>query len=96
MLGIPSYGVIRDGDWKLIEWYEDGRCELFNLRDDIGEKTDRAGENPDKVKALQGKLDAWRKAVKAVMPTPNPAQKSKPGPQDNGRQQPNRTHRQES
>ena len=31
-------GVIRDGDWKLLEFFEDGRLELYNLKDDIGEK----------------------------------------------------------
>jgi len=65
-------GAVRDGDWKLIEWYEDGRLELFNLRTDIGEKNNLAASNPDKVKALHEKLIAWRKSVNAVMPLPNP------------------------
>ena len=74
--GAPG-GAVRDGEWKLIEWYEDGRCELFNLRDDIGEKTNRAAEHPQQVKELRGKLAAWRKTVLAVMPTPNPEDKAK-------------------
>jgi arylsulfatase A-like enzyme len=68
--GAPC-GCIREGDWKLIEWYEDNRAELFNLKDDIGEKTDLAAQMPDKVKDLTAKLHAWRKEVGAIMPTPN-------------------------
>ncbi|MFA6271374.1 MAG: sulfatase, partial [Candidatus Paceibacterota bacterium] len=69
--GAPA-GSVRDGDWKLVEWYEDGRLELFNLRDDIGEKNNLATANPEKTKALHDKLTAWRKDVRAVMPLPNP------------------------
>lgn len=69
--GAPS-GAVRDGDWKLIEWYEDGSLELFNLHDDIGEKKNLAAQNPDKVKELHTKLVAWRTEIKAIMPTPNP------------------------
>ena len=69
--GAPS-GAIRDGDWKLIEWFEDGRVELFNLRDDIGEKRDLADEYPYRAGVLLAKLDAWRAEVGAKMPTPNP------------------------
>jgi arylsulfatase A-like enzyme len=72
--GAPS-GCIRDGDWKLIEWYEDNRAELFNLRDDPGEKQDLAGRMPDKVKELTTRLHEWRASVGGIMPTPNPAWK---------------------
>ena len=68
--GAPG-GAVRDGDWKWIEWYEGG-MELFNLRDDPGEKRNLAKENPAKAKALQAKLAAWRKDVGALMPAPNP------------------------
>ncbi len=68
--GSPA-GAIRVGDWKLIEWYEDGRHELFNLHEDVGERRNRAGENPAKVQELAAQLDAWRKSVGAKMPTPN-------------------------
>jgi arylsulfatase A-like enzyme len=76
----PHYGnqggapgaAIRMGDWKLIEWYENGRRELFNLREDLGEEKDLALSNPDQVKVLAAKLEAWRKNVGALMPTPNP------------------------
>jgi arylsulfatase A-like enzyme len=69
--GAPG-GAVRDGDWKLIEWYEDSTPELFNLRDDLEEKHNVAAANPAKVKELQAKLGAWRKQVGAVMPAPNP------------------------
>lgn len=69
--GAPS-GCVRDGDWKLIEWYEDSRAELFNVGDDISEKTDLAAQMPDKVKDLTAKLHTWRESVGAIMPTPNP------------------------
>ncbi|MES2506080.1 MAG: sulfatase [Verrucomicrobiota bacterium] len=76
----PHYGnqggapgaAIREGDWKLIEWYEDGRRELFNLREDLGEQKDLATSNPVEATALAAKLEAWRKDVGALMPTPNP------------------------
>jgi arylsulfatase A-like enzyme len=68
--GFPS-GAVRDGDWKLIEWYEDGQLELFNLRQDIGEQKNLAGENPGKAKELQELLAGWRTRVGAVMPTVN-------------------------
>jgi arylsulfatase A len=65
-------GAIRQGNWKLIEFYEDGRLELYNLKDDIGEKENLAAKMPEKAAELQGKLTAWRKSVGAEMPTPNP------------------------
>ncbi len=69
--GAPA-GTIREGDWKLIEWFEDGRLELFNLREDIGEKNNVSAANPGKTKELHDKLMAWQKEVNAVMPLPNP------------------------
>jgi arylsulfatase A-like enzyme len=69
--GAPS-GSLRAGDWKLIEWFEDGRVELFNLQTDFVEQNNLAGKDPEKVKALQAGLAQWRKDVGARMPTPNP------------------------
>ena len=69
--GAPG-GAVRQGDWKLIEWYEDGRLELFNLREDIGERNNLAQEEPDRVRELHVKLKAWRRQINAKMPTPNP------------------------
>ena len=65
-------GAIRAGDWKLIEFFDDGVLELYNLRNDIGEANNRAGAMPEKAAELQKKLASWRKEVGARMPTPNP------------------------
>ena len=75
-------GVIRDGDYKLIEFFEDGRRELYNLREDIGEKKNLASDMPDKTRQLYDKLVAWRKAVNAPMPTPNKPTNAKPKQKD--------------
>jgi arylsulfatase A-like enzyme len=68
--GAPG-GAIREGDWKLIEWYEDGQVELFNLAADISEHYDVSARFPDKAKAMQAKLRAWLKATNAKMPVRN-------------------------
>jgi arylsulfatase A-like enzyme len=65
-------GAIRDGDWKLLEFFEDARLELYHLTEDIGEKRNLAAAQPEKTKELHEKLRAWRKGIKAPMPTPNP------------------------
>lgn len=65
-------GAIRAGDFKLVEYYENGRRELFNVKQDISESRNLAAEQPEVVKDLAAKLDAWRKEVGALMPTPNP------------------------
>ena len=64
-------GLIQMGDWKLMEYLEDGRLELYNLRDDIGETKNLAATMPDKAKELHARLVAWRKDVNAPMPTKN-------------------------
>ncbi len=63
--------LIQAGDWKLMEFLEDSRLELYNLRADIGEARNLAKEMPDKAKELHARLVAWRAEVKAPMPTPN-------------------------
>ncbi|MHA3774986.1 sulfatase-like hydrolase/transferase [Verrucomicrobiota bacterium sgz303538] len=70
--GSRPAGAIRDGDWKLIEHYEDGRLELFNLSSDPGESMDVAAQNPPRVAAMRGALEAWRRSVGAQENTPNP------------------------
>lgn len=70
--GATPYSAIRKDDWKLIEFFEDNRVELYNLRDDIGEQRDLATKLPNRAKALLKQLHAWRKQVGAQMPTPNP------------------------
>ena len=56
----------------MIEFFEDGRLELYNLKRDIGEKNNLAKTMPDKAADLQQKLAKWRQSVGAKMPTPNP------------------------
>ncbi len=64
-------GSVRAGDWKLIEFFEGGRLELYNLKDDLGEKANLAAKMPEKAKELHAKLVEWRKQVGAKMPTKN-------------------------
>ena len=61
-------GAIRVGDYKLLEFFETGKLELYNLKDDIGEKHDLAAEKPALVKQLHDQLVAWREAIHAPMP----------------------------
>lgn len=61
-------GAIRAGDFKLIERYQDGSVELYNLADDIGEKNDLAAKMPQKAQQLKQRLDAWLKETGAEMP----------------------------
>lgn len=66
-------GAIRQGDWKLIEWFETGRQELYNLSDDLSEKNDLSKSNSDKRQELYEAMLAWRERVNAPVPTtPNP------------------------
>ena len=66
--------IIRSGDWKLHEYFEDGGLELYNLKEDVSEAKNLADSKPDKVKELHAMLKKWRAEVKAPVPTePNPA-----------------------
>ena len=67
----PS-GAVRAGDYKLIEWYEDGRVELYNLKEDISEQKDLAASMPDKATELRQMLHASRGEVGAKMPAGEP------------------------
>jgi len=69
--GTPGSSV-RAGDWKLIEFFEDDRLELYNLREDEGEHHNLAAAHPDRARRLQQTLAAWRRRVEAKLPTPNP------------------------
>ncbi|MDH6534112.1 DUF4976 domain-containing protein [Parabacteroides sp. 52] len=69
--GEPS-SVIRDGDWKLIHYYEDNRDELYNLRIDPSEAEPLNAQYPDKVEYLGKKLAVWLTDVDARYPVPDP------------------------
>jgi len=65
--------IIRVGDYKLHQYFEDGALELYNLKEDIGESTNLAESLPEKTQELLTQLEAWREATKAPVPTkPNP------------------------
>lgn len=70
--GTMPYAAIRSGDFKLIEFYNDNRTELYNVREDIGETNDLAGSAPEKVAVLKARLQVWQADVGAQMATPNP------------------------
>jgi hypothetical protein len=63
---------VREGDWKLVEQYEDGSLELFNLASDPGERTNLAEQDAVRATELKAKLATWRKSVGAQEPTANP------------------------
>lgn len=69
--GAPS-AAIRQGDWKLIEWFEERQVELFNLALDPGEQVNRAADEPERVARLGTALHAWQARVGARMPQANP------------------------
>ncbi|RMF37376.1 MAG: DUF4976 domain-containing protein [Planctomycetota bacterium] len=64
--------AIRDGDWKLIEFYEWDEVELYNLATDPGETHDLSEEMPQRTEQLRSKLRQWQSAMGAKMPQPNP------------------------
>lgn len=70
--GSTPHSAIRKDDWKLIEFFEDGRMELYNLKQDIGESRNLAYEMPRKRDELHKALVEWRNSVDAQMPTLNP------------------------
>lgn len=69
--GTPGSSV-RAGDYKLIEFFEDGRLELYNLKEDIGETKDISKELPERTTYLHNLLKKWREDVEAKIPMPNP------------------------
>ncbi|MBM7566110.1 sulfatase [Paenibacillus sacheonensis] len=77
----PHYGnqggtpgsAVREGVYKLIEFFEDGRLELYNLRTDLSEASTIAGEQPEITERLHRKLRDWRERIEAKIPVGNPA-----------------------
>lgn len=70
--GATPYSAIRVGPYKLIEFYEDGRQELYHLTDDLGEQNNLAGSMPRLTKKLSRRLSRWKKHVSAQPPILNP------------------------
>ncbi|MEA1899006.1 MAG: sulfatase [Bacteroidota bacterium] len=64
--------AVRAGNWKLIEFYEEEKFELFNLKTDIGEKNDLSKIYPQEAKELLNMLHLWQWELGAKMPEPNP------------------------
>lgn len=69
--GAKPYSAIRLGDWKLIEVFEEDKLQLYNLKEDIGEKNNLVRIYPQKAQALHQQLKAWRQKVGAQMPVQN-------------------------
>jgi arylsulfatase A-like enzyme len=70
--GDSPYGAVRAGRWKLIEFYEEMRVELYDLESDLGESVNLAEQNSAKRDQLRELLHRWRDSVGAQMPTDNP------------------------
>jgi len=73
----PS-GAVIDGDYKLIEHFETGKTELYNLKTDIGETRDLSASDPARRSSLYLRLKRWREQTKAIMPTPKTQAASSP------------------
>ena len=71
-------GVVRSGDWKLIELFETGKRELYNLSEDVGESKDLASAEPRKAAELASALQRWREQVGADGMKPNPLYEPSP------------------
>jgi arylsulfatase A-like enzyme len=69
--GRPS-GVVRDGNWLLVEFYDEDITELYDLSVDIGQNQDLAAQEPSRVGELKAALAEWRRANNAQLNTPNP------------------------
>ncbi len=74
-LGGRPGSAVRLGDYKLIEFYEDGHLELYNLAKDIGEQTNLLKKEPHRAQEMHALLKQWRQDVDAKMPSPNSAYK---------------------
>lgn len=70
--GDGPYNAVRARDWRLVQFYEDGSEALYNLKDDLHEQANVAGQNAAIAARLRNQLDNWRIAVKAQMLMPNP------------------------
>jgi arylsulfatase A-like enzyme len=72
----PPCGVIRSGNYKLIEFFEDNHLELFDLARDLGEEKNLAAAMPGKARELHALLQGWRASQQAPMPAPRTGKRS--------------------
>jgi arylsulfatase A-like enzyme len=75
-------GAVHAGDFKLLEFFETGAVELYNLRDDVGETRNLAAQSPEKVRQLRAQLATWRQQIGAAMPTMKTGHESDPKPDE--------------
>ena len=80
--GIGPTCSVRNGDWKLIYYYETGKKELFNIPEDIGEHNDVARQHPDIVKRLSGELGTYLRKVDGQRPSFKATGKPVPWPDE--------------
>ena len=91
---LPPAVSVHQGDWKLIRIFYGGengahRWKLFNVRDDLGEKSDLAAKEPERLKQLDALIEKFLTETKAVQPTPNPAfDPAKYRPEEEGQAKP--------
>ena len=69
--GGTPFSSIRLGDYKLIEFFEDGHLELYNLKEDIEEKCDLSSKMPEQAQKMYEMLSEWRKIIEAKIPETN-------------------------
>ncbi|MFC1783151.1 sulfatase-like hydrolase/transferase [Planctomycetota bacterium] len=67
----PS-AAVRADDYKLLEWFETGQIELYNLKEDLSETNNLTEQMPEKATELKRMLHNWRQQVDARIPRPNP------------------------
>lgn len=70
--GATPHSAVRKGDWKLIQLYETGELELYNLKNDIAESNNLASTEQAMVKRLTKELNRWKEKTHAQQPVPNP------------------------
>lgn len=80
--GIGATCTVRDGDWKLIYYYETGKKELFNITEDIGETNDLSSTHPALVKRLSANLGKYLRKVNAQRPSFKATGKAAPWPDE--------------
>jgi hypothetical protein len=70
--GATPYSAIRQGPWRLVQFQQDRRVELYNLAQDISETADLALRNPERANRMQRRLENWRRDLGAQMAVTNP------------------------